>query len=804
MIDLGTLYMAIKVDDAEAKKSLAEIKNGAKDTSTEVSKEQNKAAEATKAKMTETTDKIKKTCLATTAAVVATVGKITKSALDAYADYEQLQGGVQKIFGDNAEIVIKNAEQAYKTAGVSANQYMEQITSFSASLLQSVGGDTKKAAEIGDMAIQDMADNANTFGSSMKSIQDAYQGFAKQNYTMLDNLKLGYGGTRQEMERLLADAEKLTGKTYNINNLKDIYEAIHVIQEEMKITGTTMREAEKTISGSIASMKASYTNWLTSLASGENVDVATKNLVHSIHQVANNIKPVIGQVISSIFKEMPGLGAAGLAGALGFTGLKTAEVIGKIKEVSKTVKEFRETCKGDEFAKLTETATKINAWTAAAVAITAVGVATKAAYDKFHKFRMEANEMVKTNQENVASVQASALEAEIYAGKLTDLANVENKSTGQISLMGEYINKLNQLYPELNLAIDENTGKVTANGEEVKNLNKYLNENIATMKEAALQKAYQENLENAAQTYANTTLAIEKQKDAIADLQVKQSKYQPNSGQWKVYQEQIDKASASLEDMKKSTETTVAEMNESLLKINGFKNVEEAAKDAGVAISKSLADSVKKGTMALPSGKKEWQKAMKLQDMVDAVESSGKEISGDLASALADGNWDEALKLATKECEAVEKKAKKTKPDMTLTAHTDSKFSDAKKKYDNIKNKTVKATISAVLTGLNDKVKQFLGLRIGLQEVPYDNFPALLHKGETILTAAETNQYRKFLENNKGGLPLANEGEGTTNITNDNQTNYYFGDITVDVSELKDIPTVESFVNMLTRAKAYV
>ena len=188
--------------------------------------------------------------------VAKTVGKVTavglgvastavvalgKSAIGAYANYEQLVGGVETLFKDSADTVIKNASKAYRTAGLSANEYMETVTSFSASLLQSLGGDTVKASEMADMAITDMSDNANKMGTSMEMIQNAYNGFAKQNFTMLDNLKLGYGGTKEEMQRLLADAEKLSGIHYDISSFSDITEAIHVIQTELDITGTTAK-----------------------------------------------------------------------------------------------------------------------------------------------------------------------------------------------------------------------------------------------------------------------------------------------------------------------------------------------------------------------------------------------------------------------------------------------------------------------------------------------------------------------------------------------------------------------------------
>ena len=179
-----------------------------------------------------------------TAASVAVTGLTTLS-IKQYAEYEQLIGGVETLFKDSSSEILKYAENAYKTAGMSANEYMSTITGFSASLLQGLGGDTKKAAEIGNKAVTDMSDNANKMGTSIEMIQNAYQGFAKQNYTMLDNLKLGYGGTKEEMNRLLADAEKLSGVKYEISNFSDIIEAIHVIQNEMGITGTTAKEPQK-------------------------------------------------------------------------------------------------------------------------------------------------------------------------------------------------------------------------------------------------------------------------------------------------------------------------------------------------------------------------------------------------------------------------------------------------------------------------------------------------------------------------------------------------------------------------------
>lgn len=249
---------------------------------------------------------------------------IEKTAVQAYASYEQLVGGVQTLFKESADQVQKYASDAYKTAGLSANAYMEQATSFSASLLQGLGGDTKAAADYADKAIIDMADNANKMGTSIESIQNAYQGFAKQNYTMLDNLKLGYGGTRGEMERLIADANKVkeaNGEMANltIDNFADMVEAIHTIQEEMGIAGTTSDEAAKTIQGSIASLKASWENLLVGMADEnanmdqligqfvESASTAAQNLLPRIEQTLLGVAQLIEKLAPIIIEKLPGM-----------------------------------------------------------------------------------------------------------------------------------------------------------------------------------------------------------------------------------------------------------------------------------------------------------------------------------------------------------------------------------------------------------------------------------------------------------------------------------------------------------------
>ena len=244
--------------------------------------------------------------LAKVSAVMATaaagaIGVLTKLSVEQYAEYEQLTGGVETLFKNSSDKVMEYANNAYESAGMSANEYMSTITGFAASLLQGLGGDTEKAAQIGNMAVTDMSDNANKMGTAIERIQDAYQGFAKQNYTMLDNLKLGYGGTKTEMERLLADAQKISGVKYDISNFNDVIEAIHVIQEQMGITGTTSLEAASTIEGSLNMTKSAWTNLLTGMAdSNADFDVLVQNLVNSLGSLGENLLPRIKIAIEGI------------------------------------------------------------------------------------------------------------------------------------------------------------------------------------------------------------------------------------------------------------------------------------------------------------------------------------------------------------------------------------------------------------------------------------------------------------------------------------------------------------------------
>ena len=284
---------------------------------------------------------IGRTAAAGVAAAATAVGALGSEALGMYASYEQNVGGIQKLFGNMGKsleeyaaltgqstdecagkwqqleqaqtTVLANAGNAWQTAGMSANQYMEQVTGFSAALITSLGNDTNAAADYANMAMVDMSDNANTFGTDMQSLQWAYQGFAKQNYTMLDNLKLGYGGTKEEMERLISDANRVKEANgemadLSIDSFADVTEAIHIIQEQMNIAGTTAREASTTIEGSVNSMKAAWENWLTGLGDDSaDMQQLTENLVQSFETAAGNVVPRMAVIIGTLIGQVPGL-----------------------------------------------------------------------------------------------------------------------------------------------------------------------------------------------------------------------------------------------------------------------------------------------------------------------------------------------------------------------------------------------------------------------------------------------------------------------------------------------------------------
>ena len=303
----------VKLKDG-ATKVLGSIKSSLKDVGKMVAKPMVAVKDGASKVLGKIGSTLKSLAKGVTVAVSVAGGAVLGGALNEGAKLQQSTGGVETLFKGDADKVKEYANQAYQTVGISANDYMEQVTSFSASLLSSLGGDTAKSAEIANKAMIDMADNANKMGTDMGSIQNAYQGFAKQNYTMLDNLKLGYGGTKEEMDRLLKDAQAITGTKYDINNLADVYTAIGVIQDKLNITGTTAREAEQTFSGSFAMMKASVTNLLGNLSIGDGEAVARSmgelvesastfffgNFIPMLQTIFSNLPTAIGTAVSTV------------------------------------------------------------------------------------------------------------------------------------------------------------------------------------------------------------------------------------------------------------------------------------------------------------------------------------------------------------------------------------------------------------------------------------------------------------------------------------------------------------------------
>ena len=807
MLDGGTIRVGITVDDGQAQLSLKNLKDSVKDTSTSIDK------------YSAGIEKIGKVAGRIGLASVGAITKISKSALDAYANYEQLVGGVDKLFGKSSSTIIKNANKAYRTAGVSANKYMEQATSFSASLISSLNGDTQKAAKITDMAIRDMSDNVNVFGSNMEDIQRAYQGFAKQNYTMLDNLKLGYGGTKTEMERLLKDAEKISGVKYDISNLSDVYEAIHVIQKEMNITGTTAKEAADTIEGSVNTMKSAWENWLTAIGSGSEKDIqrTTKALTKSISNVGKNALPVIKNVL----KSMKGL----VAFASTAFGVK---LVSKIILATNNLKKFKAATDGasamsgvfsgklkasdailgstgNKVGKLASNFKFLGVQGAAAagvlgtlvgaLALTAYGISE--AYKSTHKHRLETEEMIKSNQRSIDNVAAVAREAENYADKLTALNNKQDKTKQDIDLMAEYVKKLNELYPDLNLKIDKHTGKITADGKEINDLNKYLERNIELLKQQAEADVYKKNYKKAIEKKVEDESKMpdvkqnyEEAKDAYN--QAKKSGYvSPQLSQ------ELQRAKAEYHDLARAIIEDTKEINKQEINITGWKNITKDAKKAGVDISDTLKEALQKGQMKLPTKPSDWKKALQLQSMVDEAKRSGKKIPESVSKAMADGKYDKGInkmkkvvKKATKESQKeadknptkfkgdtkdIDKKVKSTnnKKLKDKTSKLKGELKDVVQKINNVnkqklKDKTSKLNakdkassvissinnkklkdktlnIKGVLKGISAKAKKALGLRRGTREIPYDGYQAELHKGERVLTANENNQYEKMI-----------------------------------------------------------
>lgn len=500
--------------------------------------------------------KLKKAVAA--AGVGAAISKVVTSAFTEGAALEQSLGGVETLFKKHADIVKKNAQDAYKTAGVSANEYMENVTSFSASLLSSLGGDTRKAAEVAHTAMVDMSDNANKFGSDMQSIQNAYQGFAKQNYTMLDNLKLGYGGTKSEMERLLQDAQKLSGVEYNIDNLSDVYNAIHTIQQNLDITGTTAKEASTTFSGSFASMKAAAKNFLGVLTAGGDADKAFNDLLGSADTFFDNVKrlaksflsqsvQVFDTAVGQLFEKM-GVDAENIEGVIEgvHNALKsiTAAIVTfiAVSKVSAVTKSFEgltlQMIQGKAMATAmnAEMAITQNLAGGIAAGIALIGSAIinhfaneidvtessivnlSESVKQFSDKCLSTKSAVESLHEELAdSTDSNKKQADSYRAlndRLKELNETENKSADEKAEMQSIIDQLNGDIEGLNLTIDEQTGGLKNNSAAVSDmLDAY-----ADMQDTKdLQDKLAEALRNQAAAQNEYDEALERYKQAKAD-----------------------------------------------------------------------------------------------------------------------------------------------------------------------------------------------------------------------------------------------------------------------------------------------
>lgn len=322
-MDVFDLFAKITLDSSEYEKGLKNAKSSASGLTGLFGKVGSAASTVGKGIFNVATNVAKVSVAATTAGATA-ISALTGLAINSYADYEQLVGGVETLYKTSADKVQQYAADAYKTAGLSANEYMNTATTFAAALVSSLGGDTEQAAELANTAIGDMSDNANKMGTDMESIQNAYNGFSKQNYTMLDNLKLGYGGTKQEMQRLLDDANKLNAAQgnytkYSIDSYADVVSAIHDVQNAMGITGTTSKEASTTIQGSVNATKSAWSNLVTGIADDNaNFEQLISNFVNSATTAASNIIPrieaalngaanLIESLVPPIMAELPGL-----------------------------------------------------------------------------------------------------------------------------------------------------------------------------------------------------------------------------------------------------------------------------------------------------------------------------------------------------------------------------------------------------------------------------------------------------------------------------------------------------------------
>lgn len=558
------------------------------------------------------------------------LGDVIKSAFSEGAALEQSIGGIETLFKSSAGKVEQYASDAFKTAGVSANEYMENVTSFSASLISSLGGDTAKAAEAAHTAMVDMSDNANKMGTNIADIQNAYQGFAKQNYTMLDNLKLGYGGTKTEMERLLADAEKISGIKYNIDNLADVYAAVHVIQGELDITGTTAKEAATTFSGSFGSMKAAAANLLGTLTNGGDTAKALDDLDESAGNFADNFIRMgkqgvqqldkLGDALEDGIAKKLGVSKAELEGvktvlAAIITQIAAAQILGKLETLRaaalKAGKSLKNSMTGGSIA--------IAAAAAGGQMLAGIidGVTEKIdeAHDPLTDLSADtqglvsaaheaAKEIAETSQKFDESMNSADESSAAYGGmvdRLEELNAQTSLTSTEQAEMESIVQSLNEGMPDLGLAIDSTTGHLNKNRAAIEAV-------VASYNRQAKAQAAQESLVELYKEQAKAEEALKNATDertaalaAGTDMQsdygaAVNTAYVTASEAMRTVNEQIDAANTAIAELseqeKKSADSALANMSDLQLAAQRTHSVIYTVGEDSYKVSAAAADSI--------------------------------------------------------------------------------------------------------------------------------------------------------------------------------------------------------------------
>lgn len=565
------------------------------------------------------------------------LGDVIKSAFSEGAALEQSIGGIETLFKSSAGKVEQYASDAFKTAGVSANEYMENVTSFSASLISSLGGDTAKAAEAAHTAMVDMSDNANKMGTNIADIQNAYQGFAKQNYTMLDNLKLGYGGTKTEMERLLADAEKISGIKYNIDNLADVYAAVHVIQGELDITGTTAKEAATTFSGSFGSMKAAAANLLGTLTNGGDVSKALGDLDESAGNFADNFIRMgkqgvqqldkLGDALEDGIAKKLGVSKAELEGvkivlAAIITQIAAAQILGKLEGVTISLETLRTAAlKAGTSLKNSMTGGSIAIAAAAAGGqmlasiidgiteeideahdpLTDLSADTQGLVSAAHEAAKAIAETSQKFDENMNSAEESSAAYVGMVDRLEELNAQTSLTSAEQAEMESIVQSLNEGMPKLGLAIDSTTGHLNKNRAAIEAV-------VTSYNRQAKAQAAQESLVELYKEQAKAEEALKNATDertaalaAGTDMQsdygaAVNTAYVTASEAMRTVNEQVDAANSAIAELseqeKKSADSALANMSEIQLAAQRTHSVIYTVGEDSYKVSADAADSI--------------------------------------------------------------------------------------------------------------------------------------------------------------------------------------------------------------------